>query len=60
MLFSIAIFSHEAWGLPEAPDMVTFSKKMLIGGYYYKDALAVNEVWAAGRSVGRSNNYFVF
>jgi 4-aminobutyrate aminotransferase/(S)-3-amino-2-methylpropionate transaminase len=36
-------WAHEAWGLPEAPDIVTFSKKMLLGGYYYKDELTVNE-----------------
>lgn len=29
------MWAHEHWGLPEAPDVVSFSKKMLIGGYYY-------------------------
>ena len=28
----------QAWGLPEAPDFVVFSKKALLGGYYYKEA----------------------
>jgi 4-aminobutyrate aminotransferase/(S)-3-amino-2-methylpropionate transaminase len=37
-------WAHEAWGLSESPDIVTFSKKMLLGGYYYKDELTVNEV----------------
>lgn len=27
------------------PDFVTFSKKLLTGGYYYKDSLRVNEVF---------------
>jgi 4-aminobutyrate aminotransferase/(S)-3-amino-2-methylpropionate transaminase len=27
-------WAHEAWGLPTPPDMVTFSKKMMTGGYY--------------------------
>ncbi|KAI6170541.1 4-aminobutyrate aminotransferase, mitochondrial [Aphelenchoides bicaudatus] len=36
-------WAHEAWGLSEAPDIVTFSKKMLLGGYYYRDDLTVNE-----------------
>lgn len=36
-------WAHEAWGLPEAPDLVTFSKKMLTGGYYYKDNMRVKE-----------------
>ncbi|CAH0382647.1 unnamed protein product [Bemisia tabaci] len=27
---------HEHFNLPEAPDIVTFSKKMLTGGYYLK------------------------
>uniref|UniRef100_A0A915MFM8 4-aminobutyrate aminotransferase n=1 Tax=Meloidogyne javanica TaxID=6303 RepID=A0A915MFM8_MELJA len=34
---------HEQWGLPTPPDFVTFSKKLLTGGYYYKDSLRVNE-----------------
>ena len=29
---------HEAWDLPEPPDLVTFSKKMQIGGYYCREA----------------------
>ena len=36
-------WAHEQWNLPEAPDIVTFSKKALIGGYYYKDNLRINE-----------------
>ena len=50
---------HEQWGLPSKfliflifksfflapPDFVTFSKKLLTGGYYYKDSLRVNEVF---------------
>ncbi|CAD5218957.1 unnamed protein product [Bursaphelenchus okinawaensis] len=36
-------WAHEKWQLPEAPDIVTFSKKALIGGYFYKDELTVNE-----------------
>jgi len=31
------MWAHEAWGLEEAPDFVCFSKKALLGGYYYKD-----------------------
>lgn len=30
-------WAHEHWDLPEAPDMVTFAKKMLIGGFYYRE-----------------------
>mmetsp|Transcript_74611 Transcript_74611/g.129451 ORF Transcript_74611/g.129451 Transcript_74611/m.129451 type:complete len:541 (-) Transcript_74611:99-1721(-) len=30
-------WAHEAWELDESPDFVCFSKKALIGGYYYKD-----------------------
>ena len=29
---------HETWALPEPPDLVTFSKKMQIGGYYCREA----------------------
>lgn len=31
-------WAHEAWELPEPPDLVTFSKKMQIGGYYSREA----------------------
>merc|ERR1712048_1162676 len=31
------MWAHEAWGLEESPDFVCFSKKALLGGYYYKD-----------------------
>jgi len=30
-------WAHEHWNLPEAPDMVTFAKRMLVGGFYYKE-----------------------
>jgi len=31
------MWAHEAWNLEESPDFVCFSKKALLGGYYYKD-----------------------
>jgi len=31
------MWAHEAWGLKDTPDFVCFSKKALLGGYYYKD-----------------------
>jgi 4-aminobutyrate aminotransferase/(S)-3-amino-2-methylpropionate transaminase len=31
------MWAHEAWELEAPPDMVTFSKKALCGGYYYSD-----------------------
>jgi len=31
------MWAHEAWGLQESPDFVCFSKKALLGGYYYKE-----------------------
>merc|ERR1712232_1024970 len=31
------MWAHEAWGLESPPDFVCFSKKTLLGGYYYKD-----------------------
>ena len=34
-----AFWAHEAWGLAEPPDIVTFSKKMQIGGYYCREEL---------------------
>src|SRR5262249_43228554 len=30
-------WAHEAWGLDDPPDIVTFSKKMQIGGYYCRE-----------------------
>ncbi|MCC6557353.1 MAG: aminotransferase class III-fold pyridoxal phosphate-dependent enzyme [Polyangiaceae bacterium] len=35
-----AFWAHEGWGLAEPPDIVTFSKKMLIGGFYCREELA--------------------
>jgi 4-aminobutyrate aminotransferase/(S)-3-amino-2-methylpropionate transaminase len=35
-----AFWAHEAWGLSEPPDIVTFSKKMQLGGYYCREELA--------------------
>jgi len=29
-------WAHEAWGLDDPPDMVTFAKKMCTGGFYFK------------------------
>ena len=29
--------AHEAWGLDNPPEFVTFSKKMQLGGYYYSE-----------------------
>jgi 4-aminobutyrate aminotransferase/(S)-3-amino-2-methylpropionate transaminase len=28
--------AHEKWGLSEPPDYVTFAKKLLTGGYFFK------------------------
>lgn len=32
-------WAHEHFDLPESPDLVTFAKKMQVGGYYFKDFL---------------------
>lgn len=37
-------WAHEHFNLPESPDIVAFSKKMLTGGFYYKDELRPKEV----------------
>lgn len=34
------MWAHEQWNLPEAPDIVTFAKKLITGGYYYKPEFA--------------------
>jgi len=38
-------WAHEAWGLDDPPDMVTFSKKMQVGGFYLRAALAPAEAY---------------
>jgi 4-aminobutyrate aminotransferase/(S)-3-amino-2-methylpropionate transaminase len=35
-----AFWAHEAWGLDDPPDLVTFSKKMQLGGFYCKKEFA--------------------
>lgn len=32
-------WAHEHWGMDDPADIVSFSKKLLTGGYYYKDEL---------------------
>ena len=44
------MWAHEHWGHEKAPDIVTFAKKMLIGGYYYSDDIRWNTV--------RNKNFF--
>ena len=39
--------AHEMWDLPSPPDMVTFSKKMQVGGYYSIAGLYPKEVSGA-------------
>ncbi|XP_060063396.1 4-aminobutyrate aminotransferase, mitochondrial-like [Ylistrum balloti] len=36
-------WAHEHWDLKDAPDIVCFSKKMLTGGFFYKDHLRPQE-----------------
>ncbi len=40
-----AFWAHEAWGLEEPPDLVTFSKKMQVGGFYLRESLAPPEAY---------------
>lgn len=36
-------WAHEHWGLDDPPDIVTFAKKMLIGGLYHKPEIRVQQ-----------------
>lgn len=36
-------WAHEHWEMDDAPDIVTFSKKMLTGGYFYKSHVRPKE-----------------
>lgn len=38
-------WAHEHWNLDDAPDFVTFSKKMLLGGYFYKPSLRPKQAY---------------
>ena len=38
-----AFWAHAAWGLDDAPDIVTFSKKMQLGGFYCKEEFLPGE-----------------
>ena len=38
------MWRHESWRLPRPPDVMTFSKKMMTGGFYFTDQLMHKEV----------------
>jgi 4-aminobutyrate aminotransferase/(S)-3-amino-2-methylpropionate transaminase len=40
-----AFWAYEHWGLDDAPDIVTFSKKLQLGGYYCTDEYAAPEAY---------------
>uniref|UniRef100_H2Y7H1 4-aminobutyrate aminotransferase, mitochondrial n=1 Tax=Ciona savignyi TaxID=51511 RepID=H2Y7H1_CIOSA len=35
-------WAHEHWGLETPPDIVSFAKKMFVGGFYFSDAIRWN------------------
>ncbi|PIO63642.1 putative 4-aminobutyrate transaminase [Teladorsagia circumcincta] len=37
------MWAHSHWNLDSPPDIVTFSKKLITGGYYYKENLRIKE-----------------
>jgi 4-aminobutyrate aminotransferase/(S)-3-amino-2-methylpropionate transaminase len=37
------MWAHEQWGLQTPPDLMTFSKKALTGGFYYADHMTVHQ-----------------
>ncbi|KJH48571.1 putative 4-aminobutyrate transaminase [Dictyocaulus viviparus] len=39
------MWAHSHWNLPSPPDIVTFSKKLITGGYYYKEHLRIKEAY---------------
>ena len=39
-------WAHEHFNLPEAPDIVTFAKKMQIGGYFTTEELRLKEPYS--------------
>lgn len=36
------VWAHEHFGLRDVPDLMTFAKKMQIGGFYYKNELSTH------------------
>uniref|UniRef100_A0AAZ3RYJ8 4-aminobutyrate aminotransferase, mitochondrial n=2 Tax=Oncorhynchus tshawytscha TaxID=74940 RepID=A0AAZ3RYJ8_ONCTS len=38
-------WAHEHWGMDDPADIVSFSKKMLTGGYYHKDELQADKAY---------------
>lgn len=40
-----AWWAHTAWGLDVPPDMVTFSKKLQLGGFYMREAMYPREAY---------------
>lgn len=38
-------WAHTAWGLPTPPDLVTFSKKLQLGGFYAREGILPGEAW---------------
>lgn len=43
-------WAHEHWGLDDPADIVSFSKKLLTGGYYHRDELQPDKVRAVTAS----------
>ncbi len=39
-------WAHEHFDLPEAPDLVTFAKKMQIGGFFSREELRLREPYS--------------
>lgn len=37
-----SMWAHEKWGLESPPDLMTFSKKALTGGFYYTDKFRID------------------
>ncbi|CAI4232902.1 unnamed protein product [Auanema sp. JU1783] len=37
------VWAHQHWNLSSPPDIVTFSKKLLTGGYFYSEHLRIKE-----------------
>ncbi|KAE9416514.1 hypothetical protein Angca_002582, partial [Angiostrongylus cantonensis] len=39
------MWAHSHWNLSSPPDIVTFSKKLITGGYFYKENLRIKEAY---------------
>ncbi len=54
------LWAHDHFNLPSPPDIMTFAKKMQIGGYFYKDELHINQPYRIANTCNFLILYYSF